>query len=184
MAMIVFGGNGFVGQHLIAALKQEYSVISCDLGDTSMDSSVPYIQVDIRKKDDIQKVPMGAEDIVVNLVANQYHGKVPKRNRDSYFFDTNATGAENILSVAMEAGCRRFIQFTTDMIYGKPQYLPVDTQHPQNPFGPYGQSKKETERICQEFRKKRHAYHNFPTQDDQWPWKVRYFKKTVLADPS
>ena len=29
-----------------------------------------------------------------------------------------------------------------DRTYGKPQYLPVDIKHPQNPFGPYGQSKK------------------------------------------
>lgn len=43
--------------------------------------------------------------------------------------------------------------FTTDMTYGKPQYLPVDIEHPQNPFGPYGQSKKACEEICFEYRK-------------------------------
>jgi dTDP-glucose 4,6-dehydratase len=40
------------------------------------------------------------------------------------------------------------------MTYGKPQYLPVDVNHPQVPFGPYGQSKKAAEDICREYRKK------------------------------
>jgi dTDP-glucose 4,6-dehydratase len=40
------------------------------------------------------------------------------------------------------------------MIYGKPQYLPIDIQHPQIPFGPYGQSKKAAEDICRAYRKK------------------------------
>lgn len=50
--------------------------------------------------------------------------------------------------------CRHLIQFTTDMIYGRPQYLPVDESHPQIPFGPYGQSKKDAENICRQYRKK------------------------------
>ena len=79
---------------------------------------------------------------------------MPRKNRQAYFFDTNTIGAENIISVAYEKGCTKIIQFTTDMIYGKPQYLPVDAKHPQEPFGPYGQSKKATEEICKKYREK------------------------------
>ena len=38
------------------------------------------------------------------------------------------------------------------MVYGKPQYLPVDAGHPQQPFGYYGASKKKAEDICRKFR--------------------------------
>lgn len=153
MKVIVFGGNGFVGQWLIKALlESNIEVVSCDLGKNSLTEHVNYMEVDIRHREDIRKVPIEEEDILVNLAANQYHGKVPRKGRREYFFDTNTVGAENIMAVGLEKNCTRLIQFTTDMTYGKPQYLPVDTQHPQNPFGPYGQSKKAVEDICRRYR--------------------------------
>lgn len=153
MRVIIFGGNGFVGQWLTKALTEEnINVLCCDLGNIPTQEAIPYLQVDIRDPKQLEQVPFDSDDIVVNLAANQYHGKVPRKGRRAYFFDTNTIGAENILYAAYQHGCRNLIQFTTDMIYGKPQYLPVDTAHPQQPFGPYGQSKAETEKICQHYR--------------------------------
>ena len=96
---------------------------------------------------------MEPDDIVINMAANQYHTKVP-RNREDYFFSTNYMGTKNVLEVMEEKKCKRYIMFTTDMTYGKPQYLPIDIKHPQVPFGPYGQSKKACEEICREYRKR------------------------------
>lgn len=153
MKIIVFGGNGFVGQWLLKALIEvQTEVLSCDLGETGLQKDIPYMQADIRNKASLGKIPFDSDDIVINLAANQYHNKVPRKNRKAFFFDTNTTGAENIMEAAYKAGCRKLIQFTTDMTYGKPQYLPVDTVHPQNPFGPYGQSKAETEKLCKYYR--------------------------------
>ncbi len=155
MKVIIFGGNGFVGRWLIKALTEDgMNVFVCDLANEPFEEKVPYLQVDIRDKAQLRKVPFCMDDIVVNLAANQYHLKVPIKGRDEFFFDTNTKGAENIMKAALTEGCTKLIQFTTDMTYGKPQYLPVDTAHPQNPFGPYGQSKKATEDICREYRKK------------------------------
>lgn len=153
MKVIVFGGNGFVGQWLISALQEEkLPVLSSDLGAVSAIENVAYVQADIRNKDHVRRVPIDSDDIIVNLAANQYHLKVPRKNRKEFFRETNTVGAENIIAVALERGCTKLIQFTTDMTYGKPQYLPVDTAHPQNPFGPYGESKKEVEDICRHYR--------------------------------
>ena len=44
------------------------------------------------------------------------------------------------------------IFFSTDMVYGKPQYLPMKEAHPLCPFGDYGKSKKVAEDICQKYR--------------------------------
>lgn len=154
MKIVIYGGNGFVGQWLIKKLMEcGYHVLSCDIQERSLVDGVAYEQVDIREIEQVRNVKLAEDDIVVNLAANQYHSKVPRKNRDAYFFDTNTVGAENIIKAAFEQNCVRVIQFTTDMTYGKPQYLPVDTQHPQNPFGPYGKSKKAVEDICRAYRK-------------------------------
>ena len=157
MKYIIFGGNGFVGRYLANdLLKDDCNVLVADILpilDGRINKQAGYIQVDIREKKLLTTVDIQPEDIVINLAANQYHAKVPK-DRTQYFFSTNLVGTENILDVMMQKGCKQYIMFSTDMTYGKPQYLPVDTNHPQVPFGPYGQSKKACEDLCRAYRKK------------------------------
>ena len=157
MKYYIFGGNGFVGRYLANELiSNSKNVVVCDISDTLyefIDKTCEYIRVDIRNIENLNKLPITKEDVVINLAANQYHTKVP-RDRTKYFFSVNKCGAENLLSVSYEKGCGKFLMFTTDMTYGKPQYLPVDINHPQNPFGPYGKSKKAAEQLCREYRKK------------------------------
>lgn len=157
MKYYIFGGNGFVGRYLAnALLERKEQVVVCDLQkevDERILGNSGYITVDIRDKGALRMLPVKVDDIVINLAANQYHTKVP-RNRKEYFFSVNTEGTRNLLEVIYEKGCRNYLMFTTDMTYGKPQYLPVDIRHPQNPFGPYGQSKKACEEICFEYRRK------------------------------
>ncbi|SCH60521.1 NAD-dependent epimerase/dehydratase family protein [uncultured Bacteroides sp.] len=157
MKYYIFGGNGFVGRYLAnALLERDKRVVVCDLQshiDKRINIGCEYIVVDICDRNILQQLPITSDDIVINMAANQYHTKVP-RNRKEYFYSVNTEGTRNILSTVYEKGCRYYLMFTTDMTYGKPQYLPVDIRHPQNPFGPYGQSKKACEEICFEYRKK------------------------------
>lgn len=157
MKYLIFGGNGFVGRYLAnKMIGQGKDVVVLDILpelDKRIDKKCSFVSLDIRDKEKLDALDIQKDDILINLAANQYHTKVP-RDRYKYFFETNTTATKNILDVALQKGCMNYIMFTTDMTYGKPQYLPVDTQHPQNPFGPYGQSKKVCEEICREYREK------------------------------
>lgn len=157
MKYYIFGGNGFVGRYLANALiEREGQVVVCDLQqgiDTRISENCEYARIDIRDEAMLEALPVTTEDVVINLAANQYRTKVP-RNRKDYFFSVDTEGTRNLLKVIYGKGCRNYLMFTTDMTYGKPQYLPVDIRHPQNPFGPYGQSKKACEEICFEYRRK------------------------------
>lgn len=149
MRFWIFGGCGFVGRYLAQALRdRNEDVAICDIVATE-----PDCNVDVRDKNALTKLPINKEDIVINMAANQYHTKVPK-DRERYFRSVNSEGTRNLLEVIYNKGCRKYIMFSTDMTYGKPQYLPVDTRHPQNPFGPYGKSKCEAEQICREYRER------------------------------
>lgn len=159
MKYLIFGGNGFVGRYLADALGEKYgydNVLVIDIQDNldpRISPKVRYLKTDIRDKSSLSAIEMDKEDVVINLAANQYHTKVPS-NREEYFFSVNTVGTRNILEVMSEKGVGNYLMLTTDMTYGKPQYLPIDTNHPQNPFGPYGLSKKACEDICREYRKK------------------------------
>ena len=154
MRYVIVGGAGFVGYHLIEELLHtENEIAVIDIKPTER-LEVEHYLIDIRDKKSLLDFSFRHDDIVVHLAATQYHERVPRQGRKEYFFDINCKGTENLLEAMAEQQCRRLIFFSTDMTYGKPQYLPVDTQHQQVPFGPYGASKKEAERLCHEFRKK------------------------------
>ena len=153
----IFGGNGFVGRYLTnALLERNEQVVVCDLHNTiheDISTVCSYQKIDIHDTEGLSHLPIEKEDVVINMAANQYHTKVPK-NREEYFRSVNTEGTHNLLLTMEHKGCTKYIMFSTDMTYGKPQYLPVDTKHPQNPVGPYGKSKLLSEQICREYRAK------------------------------
>lgn len=157
MKYYVFGGNGFVGRYLCNSFAKDGKVVVAvdiqDELDMRIDGDVSYLKADIRDKSAIMNIDIHPDDLVINMAAAQYHTKVPK-NRKEYFFNTNFAGTKNLLEVMEQKSCRQYLMFTTDMTYGKPQYLPIDVNHPQIPFGPYGMSKKACEDLCREYRKK------------------------------
>ena len=149
MRYVIIGGSGFVGKELGKLLLQrgEGEIVNLDLVPSGL--PVQDVQQDITREIRFQ---FRADDIVVHLAANQYHHKVPKKNRQAFFEDVNVAGTQNILKKMSEDGAHQMVFFSTDMVYGKPQYLPVDTKHVQNPFGYYGKSKKAAEAICEKYR--------------------------------
>ena len=151
MRYIIVGGSGFVGTELINELsaEQRKQVVVLDIVSPSAD--VIYERQDIREELNFKFMP---DDVVIQLAANQYHHKVPRKNRQKFFESVNTKGTENILKKMLADGAKNMIFFSTDMVYGKPQYIPVDTKHPKNPFGYYGKSKMKAEKICEEYRAK------------------------------
>ncbi|MDR2629579.1 MAG: NAD(P)-dependent oxidoreductase, partial [Spirochaetaceae bacterium] len=93
MGVVIFGGSGFVGHWLVKALLQKgEEIIICDTVDSRSHEQARFIPCDIRKPGDFKDIPLSAKDTVVNLAANQYHHKPPRKNIQEYFFDTNTQG--------------------------------------------------------------------------------------------
>ncbi|MFH5181204.1 NAD-dependent epimerase/dehydratase family protein [Paenibacillus sp. TAB 01] len=157
MKYIIVGGNGFLGSHLVQSLYNKgEEILICDINRSRSqdfnDDRIIYQQVDITNNDSIKNIKIDSDDVVIHLAANQYHNRIPRNDREKFFMDTNYHGTQNILDAMNKNNCSKLIYFSTDMVYGKPRYLPVDTLHPHNPFGPYGKSKKESEILCNNFR--------------------------------
>lgn len=156
MKYIVFGGAGFVGRYLVQALRDAgEQVLVCDLVAPAENElrGGEFTFIDITQPEQVVQVPFAPDDIVVHLAARQYHLAVPRQGRERFFFAVNFEGTRNILQAMQAKGCHKLIYFSTDMTYGKPEFLPVTVDHPQHPFGPYGGSKKASEDLCHEYRK-------------------------------
>lgn len=155
MKYIIIGGSGFVGHHLAERLyKQGKDVFIYDLVQ-DMNGFGGFEFLDITKPEQVDRIPFASEDIVIHLAARQYHLSVPGTHRKEFFFDVNYEGTANVIEAMSRKNCHKLIYFSTDMTYGKPEFLPVTTIHPQNPFGPYGGSKKASEDLCRKYRKEK-----------------------------
>lgn len=147
--IVVIGGSGFLGSDFIETVGIG-DCVNLDIV-SPKNKKIKHVQCDISKPFSFDFMP---DDIVVHLAARQYHLPVPEKGTLNFFTDVNVRGTQNILSRMEECGAHMMVYFSTDMVYGYPQFLPITESHPKNPIGEYGQSKKMAEAICAEFRQK------------------------------
>ena len=153
---ILVGGAGLTGlqiaEKLISMKISKSNIIIADLKDTlkSINVKVTLAECDI-SKNIIPKFLK--DDIIVHLAARQYHTKIPKRNQLEWFKEVNVIGTQNIIKHCIKSKVKGLIFFSTDMVYGVPNYIPLNPSHDKNPIGPYGQSKLEAEKLCIKSRK-------------------------------
>ena len=154
---VLIGGAGLTGlkiaEELIEMNTSKSNIIIADLKNSlrKINLQVTLIECDI-SKNIIPKFKK--DDVIIHLAARQYHTKIPKRNQLDWFREVNVVGTKNIINQCIKFNVKGLIYFSTDMVYGIPNYIPLNSAHPKTPIGPYGKSKLEAEMICIESRKK------------------------------
>lgn len=151
--ILVTGGLGFIGRHLVdALLSLDKRVVVLDNLSAVLNDAIPegatLVRADVRNPRQVMDAAEGAE-LVFHLAANA-NATVSIDNL-RLDFETNAVGTFNILEAALSAGTKKFIYVSSASVYGRPQYFPMNEQHPTRPFVPYGASKLAGELCCSSF---------------------------------
>lgn len=156
MNYILFGGSGFIGTHLIhllkaTCLKAEDKIYDLDLvmpgeegvvpGVVEKNEEVEYVRLDVRKDIDFPFEPTES-DIIFNLAAVH---RTPGHEAHEYF-ETNMTGAENVVAFAEKHGIRKILFTSSIAPYGAAEELKSEYTLP-TPNTPYGISKLVAEKI-------------------------------------
>lgn len=138
MRIVVTGGAGFVGSHLIKRLNGfAGDVINLDIKDG----------IDITDWRQLEKIK--DVDVVIHLAAKLF---VPDSFKDPQsFYYTNIIGTLNALELCRKNKAK--LVFTSSYVYGNPQYLPIDEKHPTDPANPYAQTKLIGEQLCRSYNK-------------------------------
>lgn len=163
MRYIVLGGSGFVGSYTIAALAesmansciQKAEIFCLDrVPNPALDAFSTFVPCDLLQGFDFA---LDSSDIIIHLAARAYAPKPPLKPfglkaLKQYFYEVNVAGTQALLTSMLESRASKLIYFSTDMVYGKPNYLPVDSRHKRTPFGYYGASKVQAEDLITKAR--------------------------------
>jgi UDP-glucose 4-epimerase len=149
MKIIVTGGAGFVGSHVVDIyITNGFDVVVIDDLSTghlgNINPSAKFYKMDICDPE-IEAIFEKEQPDIVNHHAAQMN---VRRSVVEPLFDarTNILGSLNLLECAKKYDVRRFIYISSGgAVYGEPEYLPCDEIHPIKPICPYGASKHTVE---------------------------------------
>ncbi len=149
MAILVTGGAGYIGSHMVHMLSDAGErVVVLDNLTTGYAWAIPKtVPLVVGETGDIARVTgLIAEhkiDAIIHFAASIV---VPDSVRDPLaYYRNNTTNACMLLEAAVNGGVRQFIFSSTAAVYGNPQKVPVGEDTPLTPMSPYGNSKLMTE---------------------------------------
>ena len=149
MKILVTGGAGFIGSNLVDALVErgDEVVVIDNLSTGRRENLNPHIKfyetsigdpglADIFEKEKPDIVCHHAAQIDLRRSVNE----------PLFDAEVNILGSINVIVNSIRSGVGKFVYASTGgAIYGEPQYLPVDENHPINPVSQYGVSKHTVE---------------------------------------
>jgi UDP-glucose 4-epimerase len=155
MRVLVTGGAGFIGSHLVERLLAEGHTVRvlddfssgtrANLAFAKPGAALEVVEGDIRD-------PRAVADAVAS-VDGVFHEaalvSVPRSvEAPELYCDVNAHGTARVFDAARRAGVRRLVFASSAAVYGDSAALPVSEREPARPLSPYGLDKLYTEQLA------------------------------------
>ena len=149
MKVLVTGGAGFIGSHIVDALvaRGDDVVVVDDLSTGSERNANPEARL-YRVSITDPKLAEVFDQERPEVVSHHAAQVNLRRSVDDPLFDAqvNILGSINIIVNCVRLGVKRLVYASSGgAVYGEPRYLPVDENHPVNPVSQYGVSKHAVE---------------------------------------
>jgi UDP-glucuronate 4-epimerase len=165
--ILVTGGAGFIGSHLVERLLAEgvWSVAALDdfnefyspavkranLAAVSDDPNFKLFEADIRDGESLRRIfAENRFDVIVHLAA--WAGVRPSLLNPKLYTEVNVDGTLNLLDLAREFGVRQFVFGSSSSVYGINNKIPFsEDDRVQRPISPYAATKAAGELLCHTF---------------------------------
>lgn len=152
--VLVVGGAGYIGSHMVKMLLEHgHSVVTLDNLSTGFREAVSggeFVQGDLGDPVLLDRLlPEHQFDAVMHFAAFIQVGESVQN--PAKYYQNNVANTLTLLDAMVRHGVQQFIFSSTAAIFGEPQYVPVDEDHPKAPINPYGLSKWMVEQILSDF---------------------------------
>lgn len=149
MKVLVVGGAGYIGSHMVQMLGYKgCSVITLDdLSNGHRDAVLcgDFVQGNFGDRAVLDTILSSGFDAVMHFASFIQVGE-SVQHPDKYYRN-NVTFTLGLLDAMCAHGVNKFIFSSTAAIFGKPQYMPIDEQHPQQPINPDGRTMLVVEQV-------------------------------------
>ena len=160
-SILVTGGAGFIGSNFVRRVMKRHAgcrvtVLDAltyagnmeNLAAVADDSRFQFLKGTISDADVVARAMAGC-DAVFNFAAETH---VDRSIREAgTFIDTDVLGTYTLLRVAADIGVERFVQVSTDEVYGSSDGVDFDEASPLRPGNPYSASKCGGDLMCHAF---------------------------------
>ena len=154
--IVVTGGAGFIGSHLIEALlEKDFEITVFDNFSTGFTGNlenckgrIKLIKGDVRNYPEVEKAVAGAK-YVFHMAALSYVWESMKKPQE--YNSVNIDGTLNVLKASQLNSVSRVLFPSTCIVYGNPKISPTPENEPLDSHTPYGFTKVAGEFYCKFF---------------------------------
>lgn len=185
MNILLTGGAGYIGSHTATSLLMfGHNVVVFDNFSNSSHAvieaikkitgqNIPYVVGDILNEQLVSEtLKKNQIEVVIHFAGLKAVGDSQKNPIE--YYQNNVCGTISLLNAMKNLNLKSLVFSSSATVYGAPQYLPYDENHPLNPINPYGNTKLHIEKILQDLAR----------SDDGWNIvSLRYFNP-VGSHPS
>lgn len=162
MNILLTGGTGYIGSHsAVALIEAGHKVVLFDnLSNSHFDvverlqkitnQIIPFVKGDIRDTSMLSKTIKDHKiDGVLHFAGLKAVGESVEKPLE--YFDNNVRGTISLIQAMQENRVKKLVFSSSATVYGEPQYLPIDEDHPTRATNPYGRTKLHIEEMLQDF---------------------------------
>lgn len=161
LSLLITGGAGYIGSHtVLAAARAGHSVTILDSFVNSERSvlaalekaaghAFPVVTADIRDTDAVEHaLARSCADVVLHFAGLKAVGESVEHPLT--YYDVNVAGSLSLMKAMERQSVSKLVFSSSATVYGDPQYLPIDEDHPLSVTNPYGRSKLQVEDILRD----------------------------------
>lgn len=155
MRVLVTGGAGYIGSHVVRMLQQKgYDVVIVDNLSRGHIESVPegvaFEKADLLDYEGLSRTLKKYRiDAVIHFAAFAYVGESVEN--PGLYYQNNVTGSINLIRALNELGVKKFVFSSTCSLYGNPERVPISENEKLNPINPYAKTKHMIEQVLSDY---------------------------------